>query len=226
MGMSVKILTLSVCIMALMGCSRFQSETSRPEESSGGFNIPSVGPPGGGNGGPTAPNGSIDVLSNTRTASVVSANRALDNFVSCLGTISPSAASQAEYDASKGFLSIEGSAISVTSPMLKGLANVAGEVCNDLVQSETALTPANRRIFNQVDFSAGPTNMNASSMANVARRIARSCWGRNESSAELTDIQNNVSSAFSAVPNTPAETRNKAIYLCTAMTASFASYEM
>lgn len=173
-------------------------------------------------------NGAIVPLSETKTASVVSANRTLDTIVSCLGTGTANQRAKDEFEKNKGSISVDGSANSLTQPMLTALAMVGGEVCSDLIGKERALAAAQRRIFPQVNFGAGPASVNRTIEADVIRRLARSCWGRNETETELLAIQDAVEAAFAGVAagNNNVGTVNKMIYLCSAMVASFATYEM
>jgi hypothetical protein len=63
-------------------------------------------------------------------------------------------------------------------------------------------------------------------LADVTRRLARSCWGRNESPEELRLIQQSTSAAFRDAENNAEETRNKMIFVCTAVATSFATVGM
>ena len=169
-------------------------------------------------------NGDIAVIAEARTASVISANRVMDSMVSCLGTIEPSDATRQEYDRLKGSCSVEGSANSISQPMLAAFTILGGEACNDLINIEEQRAQGERRIFNSVDFDAGP-NANFNAISDVVRRLSRSCWGRNETSQELRDLEIGVSQAFGNA-NGARNTRMSMLYLCTIMVSSFNSIEM
>lgn len=161
-------------------------------------------------------------LPNTKTASVLRGSRVLDSLVSCLGTGEPSNNSKAEWQKNLGTLSEEGLANTLTQPMAKSLAVVSSEVCNDLVQKER--NPASQRIFAGIDFTGG--GVTPTQITTVTKRLARSCWGRNPTSDEIDMILNNVTQSFFGSTENGQTTINKMVYLCTAMAASFASYEM
>lgn len=169
-------------------------------------------------------NGEIVAIPNTKTASTVRASRVLDTLVSCLGTIKASNASRNEWINSKGSISEEGLANSITPPMVKSLVSISAEVCNDLVNKERNQADADRIVFRTIDFNSG--TLTSAQMTNVSKRISRSCWGRNPSSDEVSSIVSSISSAFSGAQNNGQTTTRKMIYLCTAMAASFATYEM
>jgi hypothetical protein len=173
-----------------------------------------------------AGNGDIVPLSDTRTASIVRANRVLDNMVSCLGTGTPGVAAKAAWNEQRAGFSTEGDANSITSTMFVGFETVASEVCNDLVQQERALGANQRRIFNQIDFNAGQNAVGNGQIADVTRRIARACWGRNETSEELGMIQQGTNQAFNGAQNNNQQTVNKVIFICTSMVNSFAAVGM
>lgn len=210
----VKILFLTLLALSLVHCQPISEggdvATSGSEQSNTA--------PGG--------NGEIEVLANKRTASVVRSERLLSNLQSCLGVNQVSAASKQAWNDNKGSLSVEGDANSITSPMLVALAKVSAEVCNDLIQKERVLAADQRRIFNAVNFGQGPASAADTALADTVRRLARSCWGRNESDSERETLLNSTKSAFANAANNGQQTVNQMVYLCTAMTASFASFEM
>jgi len=169
-------------------------------------------------------NGDIIALPNTKTSSVIRASRVLDNLVSCLGTVEPSAASRQEWARNRGTISEEGLANSISQPMVKSMVSIAAQVCNDLLQKEISTDPGARRIFPDVDLNNGGFDYNQ--LAQVSRRLARSCWGRNPTDDEIQTITRDVASTFSSDEDNRDATRKKAIYLCTSMASSFSTYEM
>lgn len=166
----------------------------------------------------------IVAIPNTKTASVQRSSRVLDQLVSCLGTIEPSDNAKRAWINNKGTISEEGLANTMTQPMGKTIATVASEVCNDLVQKEASLEDSQRNIFVGIDLGGGGLANGEIVMA--SKRLARSCWGRNATDEELDAISDNISSAFSGEDDNQNLTRKKLIYLCTAMSSSFAAYEM
>ena len=167
--------------------------------------------------------GDIIPLPNTKTASVVRSSRVLDTLVSCLGTGTPNNESKAEMAKYRGTISEEGLANTLTQPMVKSLAVVSSEVCAHLVSKETG-GGASPRIFEGVDFDSG--EISSSEMTQVTKRIARSCWGRNAKDEEISTIVDNVNQTFFGSQDNRETVINKMVYLCTAMAASFATYEM
>ncbi len=152
-------------------------------------------------------------------ASVVRANRALDNFVSCLGTGTPSRASVDAWRENRAALSTTGDAETIGAPVLQALNSIAAEVCNDLVELEGA-PEATPRIFAGVDLDAGALSERES----VMQRIARSCWGREASSAERERLASGLDEAFAETPDPGA--RIEGLFLCTSMLSSLAAIEI
>lgn len=169
-------------------------------------------------------NGDIVPIPKTKTASVIRSSRVLDSLVSCLSVVKPSDQAKREMNRNRGTISEEGLANSMTQPMAKSLVSVSAEVCNDLIQKERALSDSDRIIFRGVNFEAG--GFDSSALTTVTKRISRSCWGRNPTSAEVDSIIADIQAQFSSGTDNRQNTLNKMIYLCTAMTASFATYEM
>ena len=181
---------------------------------------------GGGSVTADSTNGDIIPIPNTKTTSVVRATRVLDNLVSCLGTKQASSgnnSARSVYAANRGTVSEEGLANSMTQPMAKAIVSMAAEVCDDLYDWEND-TNNQKHIWVEVDYTADTVSTNE--MSNGVKRIARNCWGRNATDAEIDTILNDVSSAFAGANDSRDTVRNKMIYACTAMAASFAAYEM
>ncbi len=185
------------------------------------------GSPDANNGGAvssSADNGDIIPIPNTKTASIQRASRVLDNLVSCLGTGEPSNDARDAWQNNRGTISEEGLANSMTQPMAKALVSISAEVCDDLMNQERSLDVDQRRIFLEIDFDNG--GVARSDLGLAAKRLARSCWGRNATDDELGMIISNIDSNFSSGEDNRDTTRLKAVYLCTAMAASFSTFEM
>lgn len=202
-------------LIAISACTPHHSKPTKQgsQSSSGGTNEPA---PGG--------NEEIEAMPDTRTASFVSANRALDAMVSCLGTSEPSRASKEIWDKNKGSLSTTGRANSITPPMMSSLIKISAEVCNDLVKQENSVEAGKRRIFPQFDFAGGALASGA--VQDSIRRLARSCWGRNENASELAMLESSLQEAFAEADGSDDVNREKALYLCTTMVSSFSTLEM
>ncbi len=167
-------------------------------------------------------NGEIVAIPNTKTASVLRASRTLDSLVSCLSLVKPSTQAIAEFNKVKTSISEEGLANTMTQPMVKSFVSLSAVLCNDLVAKERALTADERKVFKSVDFTNG--NLSESQILDTAKRLARSCWGRNPETEELEQITSDIGLNFTGSSNDIQ--RNKLVYMCTAMTSSFSTYEM
>jgi|GEM_PF-6169728 len=210
---------IAVFILIAFGTLRCQpvhnTDTSNPAE---------LGLIGEGDDAPGG-NGDIIALEKTRTAAVSRSNRYLDTVVSCLGTRTAGATAKSVWNENKGSLSEEGSANSITSPMLSAMTKISAEVCLDLINQERGIAAAQRRIFNQIDFGAGPNAVNGAQLQTTIRRLSRSCWGRNETTAERDLLESTTLSAFSG-QNGAQQTVDQMVFLCAAMTSSFSTFEM
>lgn len=169
-------------------------------------------------------NGEIRAIPNTKTAGISSGNRVLRNMVSCLGTRTPSTRATNAYNDKVGNFAAEGWANTVTAPMMMAYAAVSAEVCLDLVTAEKALAANDRRIFGLINFGAGPSALSEAGIADTVRRLARSCWGRNETQEELTLIRDSVRSNFTS--NNTADTDKSMFFVCSAMLSSLSGIEM
>ena len=178
--------------------------------------------------GDSAPsgNGDILVLEKTRTASVIRSERYLATLVSCLGTNKATQRAKQAWQENKGSLSEDGSANSITAPMLSAMSKISSEVCLDLISQERGIASDNRRIFPQIDFSRGPKDIHVGQVRDSIRRLARSCWGRNETPEELLKLETASMTAFSNGGFDSQKTIDQMVYLCSAMTSSFSTFEM
>lgn len=201
---------LGVTVLIGHGCSEFAAISGG---SSGSSSFGTVD--GNGAGGGFIP------LPEATTISLLYNKQILDNLVICTGIGTPSVATVDEWERRQSSFSEYGYATDVTAPMLMAIAAVSGEICNDLLAVETALPAASRRVFNAVDFGGGPSGFGAAQTADVARRLARSCWARDEAPDELTILQEEMESAKAGINmSSSAQTRNLALFLCTGMLAS------
>jgi len=145
----------------------------------------------------------------------------VDNMVLCTGIGTASVGTLDEWEKRQSSFSEYGYATDITAPMLMAVAAVAGEMCNDLLNLETVLPAANRRIFGAFNFASGVAAVDSVAIGDATRRLARSCWARNENEAELQIINEEMLAAKTGVSATaPAQTRNLAHLLCTSMIAS------
>jgi hypothetical protein len=210
--MAVVIVGSAMIITALgQGCSKWSLNEMSPASSDPG----------------SVPLQSDDpsISANTQTIGLVYGKQILDNFTSCLGSGNPSERTLSVYDNKQGSISENGAVGTVTAPMLMATASIAGEVCMDLINAERRLSPAARRIFTNIDFTSNSLPSQGL-MQDAVRRIARSCWNRDEQSLEADTIIQGVSAAFSAAPtaavNTPVA-QDAMLFICTSMMSSLDS---
>jgi hypothetical protein len=176
--LTILLSVLAVTIVIGHGCSKMSSMESSNSSAGTTGGMGDTGGDGAGVGFTPMPGAS--------TVSLLYNKQLVDNMVICAGIGTPSPATTAEWDRRQSSFSEFGYATDVTAPMLLAFAAVAGEICNDLLNIETAVPGTSRRIFNSVDFAAGPGALSNTQVADVTRRIARSCWARDEDQAELT----------------------------------------
>lgn len=167
-------------------------------------------------------NPEITAKPGVQTATVVSANRALMDLVSCTGIKQPSLRSKSMWENKTGQFSIEGRANSISSPMLMAHAAVAAEICLDLIEIESALNQTDRRIFTQIDFNQSAAAQSVSALSDGIRRLARSCWGRNETTEEHELIVTAATGGFDSGDSAESQM----IFLCASMLSSVSAIEM
>lgn len=162
------------------------------------------------------------VIPGAKTTGLVYANQILRNMSSVTGIKTFSRATLNFYEQNKFSVSEFGSANSLNPPMIMAIMGLGAEVCNDLVSQEGV--PNNpRQIFNAIDFSLTPSDIDRAALSETVRRMARSFWGRNETPRELTIISESVfeviNDATTSITGREG-TRNLMIYVCSGMLAS------
>lgn len=149
---------------------------------------------------------------NAATLAMVYNKQVLDHMVSCSGIGVASDSTLSTWAAKRGAVSIDGSVLTITSPMLMAVTTIAGDVCRDLIESEKM----NPRIFNNVNWSA--TSLPSSNvLGDSIRGLALSCWQRPEADEERNFILDAMSSQFGTgnINNSDAF-----LFLCTSMLSS------
>lgn len=159
-----------------------------------------------------------DFIPGAKTASVVYARQALDQLTACAGVVAPSDATMRMYTSKSTSISAYGDAISVTAPMMMAIANISGEICNDLINQEIA-AGANARIFVGWDLNSNTTPA-ANNTANAISRLALSCWQTQDSAEERAAILDLLASVQSG---DAGASRKQAVMLCTAVLSSLKS---
>lgn len=206
---------LIVTVVLGHGCSQMKS-INGSNQASGGGSVP-LGTTGG-----TGAGSGFTPKVNSPTVSMVYNKMILDNMVTCSGIGRPSLRTQEEWKNRQSSFSEFGYATDVTAPMMMALTAVAGEVCNDLLNIETKVPAGSRRIFNSVNFDGSPAAI-ATGLNDVVRRLARSCWGRNEEADELEIISEEFTQALGAAAAGDSQskrTRDMALFVCTGVMSS------
>jgi hypothetical protein len=114
-------------------------------------------------------------------------------------------------------LSETGSVATLTAPGLMAYASVAGEVCEDLLKNELNAP----RMF--IGFGFGQSSLpNQGALQDAMRRLALSCWSREEDAEEADIVMSSVNSAFQGA-NGPTTPHDAALFMCTSMAAALES---
>lgn len=153
------------------------------------------------------------IKANTGTLALVYGKQVLDQFTNCLGSGLSSERTLAMTSSKQGTISENGYASTVTAPMLMAAVSIGAEVCQDLILQEK-IAP---RIFIGFDFASSTLPADGS-MQDAIRRIARSCWSRDEDPEEATIIMENMKSAYSS--SSANQGQEAALFMCTSMISS------
>jgi len=151
---------------------------------------------------------------NKPSFSLVYGKQILDHYNSCLGYGAVSSRTSAMWEEKKGTISENGKVKSLTAPMLVAATSIAGEVCKDLVDTEKNAPRLMLGInFNSQDL---PSSNNIKA---AIRRLARSCWARDEDPFESQIIEDSLYQTFGTTAEA-SKSEKSMIYLCTAMLSS------
>ena len=154
-----------------------------------------------------------------KVVGVSNSQNTLTSMLQQTGVRAPSNATRNAYANQGTKISETGAANTITAPMWVAVTTISSEVCNDLIAQEKALTSANRRFYNAVDFTKGYNMLSAEGKEDVIRRMARSFWARNESGQEKILIRSTLDSVFNGGTNAES-TEDAALFLCTTMLSS------
>lgn len=216
----VKIFSFLALLTVLFGngCSGFKSSI---------FGSGDLGSKSGGVGSPQilSDEETVEVISGTRTVSVLNYKGVLDSMLKATGVMQPSQNTLTRFDERIGMMSETGAVTTVNSPMLHVVTVVAGEVCSDLYAQEIALTPASRRFFNSLSATTGTAAqiLSDATVNDIVRRMARSFWQRNELAEELTAIKAGLQEVITASATT--NVRLGSLYICSAVLSSVSAIE-
>lgn len=170
---------------------------------------------------------STSLEEDTKPVSVTYSENALLSMQQQVGIQTPSARTLTAANSARQKLSETGKADSVNAPAMIAVANLAGELCLDLITEEKAKAADARRFFNQINFTTGPTSISAAAKADIIRKMARNFWGRNETAAEKTVLTTSIDAAIADPRRTgqsdAVDTEDILIFGCTGMLASLDS---
>lgn len=158
------------------------------------------------------------------TVSISYGSQVLDNMVACTGIMEPSVQTMEEWEARRGALSEYGYATQISAPMMMGIAAIAGEVCNDLINQEE--NSGTRRIFRNINFQSPPSSLSSMDVEDSISYLARSCWQREVTEEEKQDILTTIDAIALEGGDSPNDTRNSMLGLCTAMLSGLAAVQM
>lgn len=205
------------------GCSDFTA-------SNGGSGASSTSTGFGNGGDPGTNGGGFTPIPGVNTVSLIYNKQLIDNMVMCVGTGTPSEATVDEWKKRMASFSEYGYALDLTAPMAMALAAVSGEMCNDLLDLETALPQDQRRLFNAWDFTKGPNALTDAAIEETVLRFSLSCWARTQLAEENDAVKCALGSpsgkytteceSSRAGVTDAAKTRPLALLMCTSMLAS------
>jgi hypothetical protein len=156
---------------------------------------------------------------------LLSAEQTLSSMMKVTNIMTASAALKNEYNIRYGALAAGNDFSMVNGPLMLGSTSLAGEVCNSLLKQEKAITEATARsFFGSINFASGVSSLTDSDFNATVRGMARSFWGRNETTEELTLLQQYKVDFIDALAEkertTAVSTSNLVIASCAAMLSS------
>lgn len=194
----ILLFSLSIGISLGQGCARPYQE-NHASSSSTPNNISATTP-------------EYPINTDVATLGMVYNKQILDHLVSCSGVGAPSDETLATWNSKKGAVSIDGTILTITSPMLMAVTTIAGDVCRDLVEQEKT-TP---RLFAGINWSSSSLPSDAI-LSDAIRGLALSCWKRSEDDNEKQILLDSVKGAFT---ESSIDSSEALLFLCTSMLAS------
>lgn len=206
--------TAFILVLGFNNCARFDADQQTFDEGTnlGSSSTPQEPPP---------ETGTQEPIDNPYA--LLSAEQTLASMLKVTNvTLTP--AITTEYNTRYGALAGGNKLTLANSPLMLSATSLAGAVCAALVAQETAQPAADRAFFGGVNFTTPISSLDDAAFVSSVRGMARSFWGRNESSAEFllfkkfkTDFQNDLT----ATERTQAvSTTNFLVGLCAAMLSS------
>lgn len=190
-----------VLIITLMGCGQPKSITARLNSTSGTVVDPTTGE-------------TLKVVP-TKVTAIISQRQFLPSFQKCLGLQDSELSSRSinSLTESKTSFSLDGNAKSISAPMMMSAVKVAGELCQDVINTE--VNNSQRKYFAGFNLG-GNANNQIYDLSGSIQKFASNCWGRSATSDEISIITNNMNT----VNLSNSKDINAALFLCTAVLAS------
>lgn len=156
---------------------------------------------------------------------LLSAEQTLSSMMKVTNVTTASTALKNEYNGRYGALAAGNDLGMANAPLMLGSTSLAGEVCNSLITQEKAIMDASaRNFFGSIDFANGVSSVGDADFKASVRGMARSFWGRNETTEELTLIQQYKTDFITALAEADrtkaASTSNLIVASCAAMLSS------
>ncbi len=156
---------------------------------------------------------------------LLSAEQTLTSMMKVTNVTTISNTLLSEYNVRYGSLAAGNDLSMANGPLFLGTTSLAGEVCNNLLtQEKGVMDPAARNFFGSINFASGATSVTDTSFNTSVRGMARSFWGRNETTEELALIQQYKTDFISALDETTrtqaASTSNLMLASCAAILSS------
>lgn len=135
-----------------------------------------------------------------------------------------------EYDARTGSLADNDNLAVINAPLQMATTSMAGEVCNGLLGREGALAAADRKFFNQVDFTRNMAGNSPAAYAAAVDSMAIAFWGRGVNDEErqaMNEFYSDYASSYGATGSAQDQVRvTRKLYLsaCSAMLSSFDAF--
>lgn len=184
---------------------------------------------------PNANPAPLDISQDTKPITIVYSENLLISMQQMAGVTTVPAAKITRFLSAKTKITETGKVDSVNAPMMSAIANTAADVCDELITRERALAAGDRRFLGLVDFTniQGSAGITEAAKDDVIRRMARSFWGRNESSAERVLIKRMLDEAMAegrpasfTATTAATDTANAMLFVCTSMMSSLDAIKM
>ncbi|WP_413291046.1 hypothetical protein [Bdellovibrio sp. HCB337] len=155
---------------------------------------------------------------------LLSAEQTLVSMMKVTNTTVASNALLTEYSGRYGALAAGNDLSMMNGPLMLGSTSLAGEVCNSLLTQEKALADGSRNFFNGINFTTGVASVSDVAYNTAIRGMARSFWGRLETTEEqalMATFKTDFINALAAnVRTQAASTNNLILGTCAAMLSS------